>query len=154
MNTQGHESFGLEAMKKVVHGDLFTWKNPVITIKTRGRTYGRLSRHADELGLALPDLMLGCASFQDPYIFVALWDDESAYSPRLLSSCAASILSAASRNNVALVAIPLLGDKKDAVNNLRLIEEALCKTADELDARDRHVPDWIYVTSGTIQSED
>ena len=153
MMTQDSEIFRLEAMKKIVHGDLFAWKNPVITIKTRGRTYGALSRHAAKLGVPLPDLVLGCAAFHDPYIFVALWEDESAYTPRLFASCGASILNAASRGNVPLVAIPLLGDKKEAVKNLGFIEQALCESADELDSRERPVPDWVYVTAGFINAD-
>lgn len=151
--TRGYEIFRLEAMKKVVHGDLFVWKNPVITIKTRGRTYGALSRHAATLGVRLPDLVLGCAAFHDPYIFVALWEDESAYTPRLFASCGASILNAASRANVPLFAIPLLGDKREAVENLGYVEQALCDAADELDSRERPVPDWVYVTTGFVNAD-
>ena len=151
--TQGSEIFRLEAMKKIVHGDLFAWKNPVITIMTRGRTYGALSRQVAKLGVPLPDLVLGCAAFHDPYIFVALWEDESTYTPRLFAGCGASILNAASRANVPLVAIPLLGDKKQAVENLGFVEKALCDTADELDARERLVPDWVYVTAGFVDVE-
>lgn len=147
------DEFRNAAVKKIVSGDLFSWRNPVITIKTKGRTYGALSRHADSLGVPLPDLVLGCAAFLDPYIFVALWDDESPYTPQLFASCAATILHTASRNGIPLVAIPLLGGKKEAMSQLGIVEEALVLAADDLDDRECPVPDWIYVTSGSVDSD-
>lgn len=143
------EYFEQEAQQKLVHGDIFTFKNPVITIKTKGRTYGALSRHVDELGVKLPDLALGTACFQDPYIFVALWDDENAYSHRLMADCAVAILNVAHRNDVKLIAMPPLGGK-EGMTHLWIVESALFDAGEPMDNAGFEIPKHVYVTNKKI----
>ena len=144
MKPLSKEFFEEEAQKKLVYADIFTYKNPVITIKTKGRTYGALSRHVDKLGVKLPDLALGTAAFIDPYIFVALWDDESPYSPQHLSACAVAILNVAFRNDVKLIAMPPLGGKA-GMKHLWIVEAALFEAGDVMDNAGFEIPEHVYV---------
>lgn len=138
------EFFEEEALKKITEGDIFTHKNPVITIKTKGRPYGKLSQHVVKLGVPLPDLALGTAVFQDPYIFVALWDDESTYSDEHLYHCCESIMRAASVNHLERFAMPLLGGKEGF--RLRgVVEKALFDMGDVLHNMGFPIPEHVYV---------
>ena len=138
------EYFEEEALKKITEGDIFAHKNPVITIKTKGRPYGKLSQHVVKVGVTLPHLTLGRAVFQEPYIFVALWDDESSCSPQHLYACCMSIMGAASTNHLERFAMPLFGGK-EAMNLLGVVEKALFDAGDSLDNMGFPIPEYVYI---------
>lgn len=134
-----------ESEKKIVKGDLFTYANPVIPIKTKGRTYGSISRQAVERGIKLPDLALGTALFQDPYIFVAFWSDDNAYTLEHFIECAAAVMSRSANAYVPLIAMPLLGGK-EAMPNLWAVEKGLFDMGDIVNSMGFDIPEHIYVT--------
>lgn len=139
------EFFVEESLKKIVTGDLFSYAHPVIPIKTKGRTYGSVSRQAAARGIVLPDLPLGTAAFQDPYIFVAFWSDDNDYTPEHFYDCAAAVMSRAASNHVPLIALPLLGGK-EAMENLWSVEKGLFDAGDNLNNMGFDIPDHVYVT--------
>ena len=86
------EFFEKEAREHLVEGDLFSYKNPVIPIMTKGRAYGSLSQKVVAQGIKLPELPLCNTTFQDGYIFLALWDDNSTYDDDTMYDCGAACL--------------------------------------------------------------
>lgn len=145
MPLPSNEFFKEECLKKIVQGDIFTYKNPVITIKTKGRAYGSISKQAVERGISLPELSLGFAEYREPYIFVALWDDENEYSEEHMYRCAAAVMSRAASHHVSLIAMPLLGGK-EAMAHLWLVEKALFEAGDNLHNMGFPIPEHVYVT--------
>lgn len=144
----GPEFFQKEALTKLIHGDLFSYKNPVIPIKTRGRSYGSISIRVQEMGVKIPDIPHLTAAFKDPYIFIALWGDEGEYSPEDIFDCAAAGLLAASLNQIPLVAFPVLGGKSGD-KYLWAAEKGLFVERENIEEAMgfSHVSDHVFVTN-------
>lgn len=138
--------FEEEAAQKLRHGNIFDYKNPVITIKTGGRTYGRLSRQAAERGAVMPDIALATAKFVDPYIFVALWNDQNTYSPKLIADCAASAVIEAYRHKIELVAFAPLGGNQ-GMQYLWAAEQAIFMEETKKTDAGLWFPEHVFVTS-------
>ncbi|HCF58305.1 MAG TPA: hypothetical protein DFS52_09980 [Myxococcales bacterium] len=134
-----------EALKKLTPGNLFDFENPVIPIKTGSRWYGSISREVVRRGFAIPDVPLGGARFVAPFLFVALWSDDSRYTEKLLAACGASCLRVASQRAMPRLVLPVLGGK-EGMSWLWAVEKGILEQADELDEADQVVPDHIYVT--------
>lgn len=144
------EFFETEARTHLVRGDLFSYENPVIPIKTKGRWYGSISRRVVDQGVILPDLRLCQAQFLAPYIFVALWDDGSTYDDRTIRSCAAACMAVASQQELDVLALPIFGGK-GGEKYLWLMERGIFEMTDLLDEAGAHVPDrYVYVTDKEI----
>ena len=140
------EWFEKEAQSHLVAGDLFTFKNPVIPIKTRGRWYGALSQRVVDQGMKLPDLGKNAWEFVDPYIFVALWGDEGDYTPEDIFDCAAITMHIASTQlRLPKLALPVLGGK-EGMQWLWAAERGIFEESDYLDAAGFPIPDHVYVT--------
>lgn len=137
--------FEQEALEKLTFGNLFDYETPVIPIKTAGRSYGSISRQVVDRGFAIPDVPLGGARFAAPYIFVALWSDDSRYTAKLLGACGASCMRVASQRAMPRLVLPLLGGK-EGMSWLWAVGKGILEQGDELDEADQFVPDHIYVT--------
>ena len=139
------------AHERLIVGDLFAYDVPVIPIKTQGRWYGQLSRAVVDKGVTLPDLTLGQARFVPTtegkgYLFLALWSDDNSYSERLIAGCVHACVAEASRKGVPLVALPILGGKREGPRLLHAMERGVEEATDQLGAADRPVPDVVFVT--------
>lgn len=131
-------------------GDLFAYDVPVITVMTRGRYYGALSRRVAAMGVRIPDLALRCAELVETedgktYIFVALWNDENAYSGRQVYDCTRAVLREASHHRIPEVAMPLLGGNERA-RFLGAMEQAVDHAEDEADEADAFMPSVVFVS--------
>lgn len=144
------EFYEKEAREKLVEGDLFTFPVPVITVMTKGRPYGALSQRVARDGVVIPDLVFTQAKYQAPYLFVALWADESAYTPEALFDCGANCLLQAGANNLEQISFPILGGK-GGEKFLWAVEKGVFEAADVLDAAGKMVPRHIYVTDKNVK---
>jgi hypothetical protein len=145
MNFEQFEELGRQ---RIVREDLFTFPNIVIPIKTLGRWYGSISR-AVAGKVDFPHLSL-CGAKVVPhgeknFIFVALWDDHTPYSNRLISSCMASAYLASARAGLEKIATPLLGGK-EGQKYIGAMEQALDETETKLEAMDISAPEVVFVT--------
>jgi hypothetical protein len=142
----GPDFFQKEAQFHLVEGDLFSYRNPVIPIMTKGRAYGSLSQKVAALGVSLPELALNTARFVNQYIFVALWDDNSTYTPEGIFDCAVSCLGQASQNDIAQLVMPILGGE-EGYKYLWAAERGIFEQSDNLDEMGLFIPSHIYVTN-------
>lgn len=138
------------ARERIVVGDLFTYDVVVVPIKTRGQWYGSISRAVDQRGVPFPDLALGCAEYVEVspghgFVFVALWNDSSEYTPALIYGCTRASIKQASRHVLPGLAFPLLGGNK-GTEFIGVMEQAVDDAMDETDERDDHMPDVVFVT--------
>jgi hypothetical protein len=139
-----------EARGKLVEGDLFTFPVPVITVMTKGRPYGALSQRVSRDGVIIPELVLTQAKYQAPYMFVALWTDESAYTPEMLFDCGANCMLQAGAQGLEQISFPILGGK-GGEKFLWAVEKGVFEAVDVLDAAGKPVPKHIYVTDKNIK---
>jgi hypothetical protein len=138
------------ARERTVVGDLLTFDAAVVPIKTRGRWYGSISRAVANQGVSFPDLALGCAELVvmasgRTLIFVALWSDDSTYSPTLIYNCTAACLKQASLHRVPKIALPLLGGNQRH-RFTGAMEQAVDDAMDEADEKNEHMPEVVFVT--------
>lgn len=112
-----HREF-LESL--IIEGDLFAHESFVVTVKSRGRWYGRVSREAVQRfrGLRVPHLAWGTCKSQRledrTVVFACQWDDASEYTAPLIAGLAESAVLTAARAGCAEIAMPLFGgDKKE-----------------------------------------
>jgi hypothetical protein len=144
------EWFRNEAKSRIVEGDVFDFDNPVIPCMTRSRAYGSISKSAVTRGITIPELDHGKVLFADPYIFIALWEEEGYNSDRFLSDCGASILSIASGELVKKIAMPVMGGRKNPLKKMAAFELGMFQMADHLDSAGLHIPEHVYVTNREI----
>ena len=145
------EAYEKLARDRLVVGDLIAYDVPVITIQTKGRAYGRISRAVVEKGVALPELTLGQAKFVATtpgkgYVFLALWSDDNRYTEQHIAGCVRACVAAASRHGIPLIAMPILGGKREGPGLLHAMERGVEEAVDQLDAADRLVPEVVFVT--------
>jgi len=141
------EFFEKEAREHLVEGDLFSYKNPVIPIMTKGRAYGSLSQKVVAQGIKLPDLALTNTAFQDGYIFLALWDDNSTYDDDTMYDCGASCLARAGGEILSELVMPVLGGK-GGEKYLWLVERAIFEHSEAMTNMGFYYPEkHIYVTN-------
>ena len=137
------------ARQRLVVGDLFAYDVPVITVMTKGRYYGALSRRVATMGVRIPDLALRCAELVEAedgkYIFVALWNDENTYSGRHVYDCTRAILREARHHRIPEVAMPLLGGNERA-RFLGAMEQAVDHAEDEADEAETFMPSVVFVS--------
>ena len=145
------EAYEKLARDRLVVGDLFAYDVPVVTIMTKGRAYGRISRAVVEKGVALPELTLGQARFVATtagkgHLFLALWSDDNRYTEPHIAGCVRACVAAASRHGIPLIAVPILGGKREGPGLLHAMERGIEEAVDQLDAADRRVPEVVFVT--------
>lgn len=144
------EWFKSEAEKKIVEGNIFDFDNPVITCMTGGRAYGSISKEVMKRGVKIPELEYGKAKFVAPYIFIAMWDDESQHTDLFLSDCGAAIMSIAAGAGLEKVHMPFMGGRKDCLDKLAAVEKGAFEMGDHLDDGGFIVPEHAYVTDKSI----
>ena len=141
------EFFEKEARVHLVEGDLFSYKNPVIPIMTKGRAYGSLSQKVVAQSIKLPDLALTNTAFQDGYIFLALWDDNSTYDDDTMFDCGVACLTAAGRQQLDTLVMPVLGGKRGE-KYLWLVERGIFEQSDWMEDTGFYYPkNHIFVTN-------
>jgi len=90
MNREQYEKMGRE---RIVRGDLFTYENVVVPIKSEARWYGSISQQVAKMVPEFPKLVLTEAKVVPlqgkTFVFVALWDDHTPYSWDHIRGCTA-----------------------------------------------------------------
>ena len=113
----------LEVEERLVSEDLFDFPVFVVTIKTRGRIYGAISKDMKNRypTVRFPDLGWGLSSpvidLPDgkKVIFTCLWKDQETgegYPPHVISGCTASAIGEAAKAGCEEIAMPLIGGGK------------------------------------------
>ena len=99
-----------QARLRLVEGDLFKYANPVIPIRTKGRSYGALSERVVADGVLLPDLNMTDrqAEFVPPYLFMAILDDGDELWDLSVSCAALACMHTALRAGIKQIAMPVL----------------------------------------------
>lgn len=138
------------ARERIVIGDLFEYDAYVVPIKTRGQYYGSISKAVAERGVRFPELALGCAEYVAvapgrAMIFVALWNDNNAYTPAHIYACTRACIKQASLHALTRLAMPLLGGN-EREKFIGAMEQAVDDAMDETDEIDAPMPDIVFVT--------
>ena len=144
------EFFEKEAREHLREGDLFSYKSPVIPIMTKGRAYGSLSKQVVARGIKLPDLPLCNTGFQDGFIFLALWDDNSTYDEQTMYDCAAACHGMASLQQLDTLVMPILGGK-GGEKYLWIVERGIFEHSESMDSMGLYYPpNHIFVTDKIV----
>ncbi|MBI5071038.1 MAG: hypothetical protein HZB56_22705 [Deltaproteobacteria bacterium] len=149
MTLPTREWFEKEALGRLRSGDLFDHPVPVIPVMTRGRAYGSISRRAVAAGAKIPNLSLAQASHDDRFIYVALWDDDSAYSDLSIASCAVAALREACALGLEHLFLPVLGGR-EGMRYLWAAEKGIFEYADDLEEAGKAYPEHHYVITGEV----
>jgi hypothetical protein len=141
-----------QARQHLVEGDLFTFQNPVIPIRTNGLGYGAWSQKVVDEGVQLPDLDLtqNHARFLHPYLFVALRDDDPC-TDLDVSVAALACMHEASAQGIKQIAFPVLEMSGD-LSFIAAAERGILMGIVGLQAMEWHVPDHIYVKRLDIET--
>ena len=153
------EFYQKAAEERLVTADLFDFETIVVPVKTRGRTYGTISRQCKEnTALEIPALSLGGTQFvarsvKPNVIFVAFWGDTDNFdSPALahhIYACTRACVQTAGREKQKLVALPLLGGKHGP-NLMWVMEHGVHDAESFLEAIGYTLPDVTFVTDHTL----
>jgi hypothetical protein len=146
MNEEQYAKLG-EA--RLVTGDLFSYENIVIPVKTGGRWYGSISREAVRRGIPFPHVVLCEAKHVKHegknYVFLGLWDDEVRYSDLHIYRCASSAVLEGAHGHLQQLAMPLLGGN-EGHKYIGAMERAIDDVVDLLDPTGLLVPEIVFVT--------
>ena len=142
-----------QARQHIVEGDLFSFQNPVIPIRTKGLSYGAWSQKVVDDGVQLPDLDLtqNHARFLHPYLFTALRGDGDMCTDLDVSVAALACIHEASAQGIKQIAIPVLEMTGD-LNFIAAAERGILMGILGLQAMEWHVPDHIYVTGAAAKA--
>ena len=142
-----------QARQHLVEGDLFTFQNPVIPIRTNGLSYGAWSQKVVDEGVQLPDLDLtrNQARFLHPYLFTALRGDGDMCIDLDVSVAALACMHEASAHDIKQIAFPVLEMTGD-LSFIAAAERGILMGIIGLQVMEWHVPDHVYVTGAAAKA--
>jgi hypothetical protein len=145
----------LEAQARLylVEGDLFRFQNPVIPIRTMGRSYGAWSQKVVDGGVQLPDLDLARnhAMFLSPYLFMALRNDGDICTDIDVSAATLACMHEASAHGIKQLAIPVLESNR-GLSFIAAAQRGILMGIVGLQVMEWHVPDHVYVKVPGVES--
>ena len=138
-----------QARLHLVEGDVFSFQNPVIPIRTKCRTHGAWSQKVVDEGVQLPDLDLARnhAKFLSPYLFMALRNDGETCTDIDVSAATLACMHEASAHGIKQIAFPVLELNGDLsfISFLAAAERGILLGIVGLQVMEWHVPDHVYV---------
>ena len=142
-----------QARLHLVEGDLFTFQNPVIPIRTNGLTYGALSQRVVDEGVQLPDLDLARnhARFLSPYLFMALRNDGETCTDIDVSAATLACMHEASAHGIKQLAIPVLESNR-GLSFIAAAQRGILMGIVGLQVMEWHIPDHVYVKVPGVES--